>query len=146
MLLPPADGALRSHEALRSICLAQALECQKISDELLGVLREFNCAWQERILRPVQCVRGIVEASPWIVNAIALSRDIGETCGPPQPAKLRHIRQDVARFKSPRLLSACTRDQPNSGGASGFWRCADPSAFCTPAASCLPDPRACAEA
>ena len=57
---------------------AQALECQKISDQLLGVLREFNCAWQERILRPVQCVRGIVEASPWIVNAIALSRDVGE--------------------------------------------------------------------
>ncbi len=70
----------RSHEAVRSICLAQALECQKISDELLGVLREFNCAWQERILRPVQCVRGIVEASPWIVNAIALSRDVGEPC------------------------------------------------------------------
>ena len=57
---------------------AQAHECQKISHQLLDVLWEFNLAWPERILHPVQFVRGIAEASPWIVNTIALSRDLGE--------------------------------------------------------------------
>ena len=97
LLLP--DRAVHSQAVVPS----QAAECQKISDQLLGVLREFNLAWPERILRPVQWARSIVEASPWVVNTIAISRDLGERCRA-RPLRLveqplRQTRQDVARIR-----------------------------------------------
>ena len=56
----------------------QAIEFQKIGQQIVGVLREAHLAWPERILAPLQYVRGIVTASPWIVNTVALSREVGE--------------------------------------------------------------------
>ena len=44
---------------------------------LVGILRDYYVAWPERILRPVQFVRGIVTASPWVVNTIGIGRDLG---------------------------------------------------------------------
>ncbi len=46
---------------------------------LLGILRDYYVAWPERILRPVQFIRGIVTASPWVINTIAIGRDLGAT-------------------------------------------------------------------
>jgi len=56
----------------------QAVEFQRVGNLMLGALRDFHLAWPERILRPVQYVRGIVTASPWIVNTVAISRELGE--------------------------------------------------------------------
>ena len=99
-------------------CPAQALECQKISNQLLGVLREINLAWPERIVAPVQFVRGLVEASPWIVNSIALSRDLGEPrrAGPGKTIMLRLLSSIIkSRHVGPGkwlCCLLCRADQP----------------------------------
>lgn len=54
------------------------MEVQKTGLLLLGVLRDFHLAWPERILRPLQYVRAVVTASPWVVNTVAISRELGE--------------------------------------------------------------------
>jgi len=75
MRLATSSGApALSHVILHE----QAVEFQRIGLHMLGALRDFHLAWPERILRPVQYVRGIVTASPWIVNTVAISRELGE--------------------------------------------------------------------
>ena len=58
-------------------CTLQAMELQKLSLDLISIMRDFQLAWPERILRPVQFIKAIVTASPWMFSTVAIARDLG---------------------------------------------------------------------
>ena len=65
---------------------AQAMELQKLSFSLIAMIRDFQMAWPDHILRPTQFAKAIVTAVPYMFGTVAIARDLGalysELCSP----------------------------------------------------------------